>query len=781
MKKIQVHILSLTCLLLGVHQVFSQGNPAFDKFDEFRKNNFQEKIYVTTDREFYLAGEIIWFKVYGMDGSLHLPTDLSRIAYVELVSADSVAQMQEKVELNQGTGSGSWYIPTNIVSGRYLLRAYTNWMKNYDAAFYFEKELTIVNTFKALPELPSKEGISMQFYPEGGHLVSGIESRVAFQATNLPTSDAEFTAVLQNSQGDTIQHFKPEHAGMGSFRFIPEKDMSYQAAITYGEETTFARLPEVAEVGHVLSLEKNDDKVQVLVHSNTREDGLFLLVQSRNMVSHSVYKNLNNGRAGFSIAVEDLADGVNHFTLFNNAGMSVAERLFFKQPDNLMSIEIKSDQNQPAVKKMVNYQITATENANLSMSVFKLDSLNKEPSVNMVDYLYLTSDLDTRIQNPSYYLHEKTPTQHIDLLMMVHGWSRFDWEEVINPVETDKKYVPEVRGHLIQGEITHKESGLPGENINAYLSVTGKHPRFYVSRSDAQGRIKFEFQDSYGDTNIVIGTNQLLDSAYAFEIRDAFSQQYRPFVNYELDIDLPHTTPLIDRSIDMQAMNIYREANINTYTSEDADTALFFTKGDKHYLLDDYTRFSSMEDIMREYMPEVFVNVNKDGFSLRILDKEREIRYEDNPLVLYDGVPVFDMNKFMAVDPHKIRRIDVIRMRYFYGKSTFDGIISCLSYEQDLEGLTIDPTSLLINYKFAQLQRSFYSPEYSANTNSSLPDRRNLLFWKPDIVTNEEGVAEVEFSTSEESGTYRVVIEGISEDGIPGYSTVTFEVQEEVN
>ena len=475
------------------------------------------------------------------------------------------------------------------------------------------------------------------------------------------------------------------------------------------------------------------------------------------------------------------ADGVNHFTIFNDASLPVAERLFFKQPDNLMSIAIKGDQNQGAVKEMVNYQIIAAENAKLSMSVYKLDSLNKEPSVNIVDYLYLTSDLDARIHNPSYYLHHQTPAQHIDLLMMVHGWSRFAWENVMNPIEGDKKYVPEVRGHLIQGEISHKESGSPGENVNAYLSVTGKYPRFYLSRSDSQGRIKFELQDSYGDTDIVIGTNQLQDSAYTFEIWDAFSKGFQSFVNYELDIDQQLAAPLIARSIDMQTMNVYQEANINTYTSEDSDTSLFFMKGDKQYMLDDYTRFSSMEDIMREYMPEVFVNVNKGGFSLRILDNEHEVKYEDNPLVLYDGVPVFDMNEFMGIDPHRIKNIDVIRKRYFYGKSTFDGIISCSSYEQDLKGLTVDPTSLLINYKFAQLQRSFYTPDYSTNANSTIPDRRNLLFWKADILTSEEGVADVEFSTSEESGKYLMVIEGISEDGIPGYSTFTFEVNNEVN
>ena len=208
MKALRINLLTIIYLLLAVHQAFPQKNAALDKFEAFRKQNFTEKTYVTTDREFYLAGELMWFKVYGMDGSLHLATDLSKIAYVELVSADSIAQLQAKVSLEEGTGSGSFYIPTNIVSGHYRLRAYTNWMKNYDPAFYFEKEITIVNTFKRLPlPPPTSEGISLRFFPEGGQLVSGIESRVAFQASNIPGNQAAFSGVLQNNLGDTILHF----------------------------------------------------------------------------------------------------------------------------------------------------------------------------------------------------------------------------------------------------------------------------------------------------------------------------------------------------------------------------------------------------------------------------------------------------------------------------------------------------------------------------------------------------------------------------------------------
>ena len=436
MKSIAIRI-SVTFLLFIIqNHSFAQVNTVFQKFDKYRKDNFQEKVYVTTDREFYLAGEIIWFKVYGMDGSLHHPTNISKIIYVEVISSDSTAHLQAKVELNDGCGSGSFYVPTSMASGSYVLRAYTNWMKNYDAEFYFHKEITIVNTFRQLQRKTFADSIDLQFYPEGGHLVAGIESKVAFQAINAQGKGLDFEGILMNVTGDTILSFSPEHAGFGSFNFVPELGVSYKAIVESNGKTFYMQLPLVDEFGFVLSVEGHDDMVSVSVESNTSNSGVYLLVQSRNIVSHSLHKSLNNGKTSFLISKKDLADGINHFTLFNDDNEPVAERLFFKQPEKLMSINIKGEQKPASVKEKIIYQISTVGNpkSKLSMSVYKLDSLNKETSANIVDYLYLVSDLQAPVSNPSYYLGNQSPEKHTDLLMMVHGWSRFNWDEVLAPV-----------------------------------------------------------------------------------------------------------------------------------------------------------------------------------------------------------------------------------------------------------------------------------------------------------------------------------------------------------
>ncbi|RYF97003.1 MAG: hypothetical protein EOO02_21340, partial [Chitinophagaceae bacterium] len=119
--------------------------PVLKQFSEFSKRNVQEKLFVHTDKEFYLAGEIVWYKLYYMDGVNHQPMDLSKLAYVEILDQNNRPVMQGKNALKSGAGKGSFYLPSSVNSGSYKLRAYTNWMKNFDAGYYFEKDITIVN------------------------------------------------------------------------------------------------------------------------------------------------------------------------------------------------------------------------------------------------------------------------------------------------------------------------------------------------------------------------------------------------------------------------------------------------------------------------------------------------------------------------------------------------------------------------------------------------------------------------------------------------------------
>src|SRR5690242_4017760 len=91
-----------------------------NRFTQYREKAIQEKIFVHTDKEFYLAGEIVWFRLFYVEGTTHKPLDLSKVAYVELIDKDNKPAMQAKIALKQGHGDGSFFLPVSVPTGNYL-------------------------------------------------------------------------------------------------------------------------------------------------------------------------------------------------------------------------------------------------------------------------------------------------------------------------------------------------------------------------------------------------------------------------------------------------------------------------------------------------------------------------------------------------------------------------------------------------------------------------------------------------------------------------------------
>jgi len=209
------------------------------------------------------------------------------------------------------------------------------------------------------------------------------------------------------------------------------------------------------------------------------------------------------------------------------------------------------------------------------------------------------------------------------------------------------------------------------------------------------------------------------------------------------------------------------------------DSSNFYGKPDASYLLDDYTRFTVMEEVMREYVPGVMVRKRKDGFHFMNLNDAHKSIFTEDPLVLLDGVPVFDIDKIMEFDPLKVKKLDVFTHRYYLGNVSMTGLVSYTTYTGDLAGFVLDPRSVVVNYEGLQLQREFYSPPYDTpkQRESRWPDQRNVLFWAPQVVTK-DGRQHLEFYTSDVAGDYNIVIRGMTADGLSGSAVYAFQVKQ---
>ncbi len=744
----------------------------------------QEKIFAHTDKDFYLAGEILWLKLYVVDAAFHRPMDLSKLAYVEILSREQRPVLQAKIALANGAGSGSFQLPFSIPSGNYIFRAYTNWMKNMGPDTYYEKVVTIFNTLRnneardSLPPVPAAGPENdIQFFPEGGNLVKGLPNRVAFRIADRSGKGLPSKGALVNTAGDTLARFQTLLFGMGQFSFTPAESTGYKAVFDIKDHSGITQdLPPAEDKGFTMELDDaGQGRLSVTVRTPTpvraEEAMIGLVVHTRHSITRIDEKNISSGEARFTVETNGLEDGVSQFTILNSRKIPVSERLWFHYPARL-TLTPHTDKETYSPREKVTLDISARDSSgrpiqlNGSMAVVLQDSLQSTGSEDIQNYLLLSSDLRGTIESPGYYFSDNSRevTAGMDLLMRVQGWRRFR-----QPAATFK-YPPEYAGLLVTGRITHRLTGAPAAGIPTWLSAPGQRFQLGYGISNKDGDLQWNLGMLYGAHELVVQTgNPLIDSLYRIDLLSPFAD---PLVSGELPpFQLPTATRdlLLRHSIGAQAQNAYQPDKRQHFLQPLlTDTANFYGQPDKRYLLDDYTRFTTMEEVMREYVREAKVHDSKGKFTLNLQsDQANQLFFDDPPLLMVDGVPISDFTGIIHFDPLKFRKIEIVTKRHLLNDSLFNGIINYRTYQGDLSGFPVDRNATIEEYEGLQLQREFYSPVYETKNeqDSRIPDLRNTLYWSPGIFTNQDGRQQCSFYTSDLPGRYTALIQGITAEG----------------
>ncbi len=782
-------------LILILPSAFSQnmlvGKNLLNNYNQYRNEFFQEKLFVHTDKDSYISREICWFRIYYVDAFNNSPANLSKIAYVEILDRNNRPMLQQKVSLKPGESNGSIIIPINIPSGTYRLRAYTSWMKNFDPEYYFEKPIRIINTKNLQPDSTFRKikKYDIQFFPEGGNLVRQIESKVGFRITDAYGRGLECEGLLMNQNGDTILKFQPLHMGLGNFIFTPATGQSYKALIRFPQgETITKELPAAYASGYVISLSKNHSSqvtLNVRVSEDMEDEDIYLVVHGQRSILPAKSGRLSGHSFSFAVDSGELEDGISQFTVFNRDGQPVCERLYFKFPENKLLISAATNPDY-GIREKISLNLTSKDqqgspvSADMSLAVYRLDSLQDIDETNIRNYLYLSSELGA-IESPAFYFEDngKSREQDMENLMLTHGWRRFNWKDIVQHKSLAVEFSPEFDGHIITGKLVNNKTGqgVPYEGV--YLSVPSTRTQYRPTLSDGTGRVKFEVTGFYGTQELVVQTNPKEDSASHIEISSPFSQNFAPGLLPEFPIPNINSPTLLYQSIHEQVRHVYNGTRLSKFNMQSVDSNTFYVVPDEKYILDDYTRFQTMEEVLREYVRSMKVNRRGDNFQIFLVNNPIKRFFPDEPLILIDGVPFFYTNELIQQDPLKIKRLDLINRQYAIGYQTYPGIINLITYQGDLDGIVLDPHALVLDYPGIPEAREFYSPKYETEEqfNSRMPDFRSLLYWSPEIKSGADGEKQLSFYTSDLPGKYALVVQGISNSGVPGSHVVFFTVK----
>jgi hypothetical protein len=444
-KIISVVFALMSCLGMAAQKI----EPALNSLNT---QSATEKIYIHYDKEYYVAGETIWFKAYLYTNGL--PSTLSNNFYLQLIGIDGKIISNKKYPVQGATIKGDIELPNSLPQGYYHIRALTPGILNSSHDFLYSKNLFVFNpsstttnklNFSPLPSL------SVQFFPESGHLVAEILSVIAFKATDSTGRPASINGTIKMDDGTVITRFKSFYNGMGKIQFRPQAGKKYIAAVGINGQTGFYPLPEVEAAGINLRIENEKGGKMFLLSRSKRQkenyDKLRLIAQINNLV---VYENEINFDNYFSVKghllTDSLPSGILHFIVFDKEGKPIAERLTFVNNGEYESkggIEIVKKGTGKREENMLEINFPELAQRSISVAVTDVETSSPVSHENIISKFLLTDDLKGFIDNPAWYFQDKKDTLReaaLDNLMLVHGWNRFSWNKILTDDFPGKKY-----------------------------------------------------------------------------------------------------------------------------------------------------------------------------------------------------------------------------------------------------------------------------------------------------------------------------------------------------
>ena len=542
MKNKRILFLLSFCLSLAI--AWGEIPPAKVIFQQYMNqaqtfaNNFpREKAYLHFDNTSYYVGDTIWFKAYVTLAEQQIFSQISRPLYVELVDQTGHIADKQIIKLTQGEGNGQFVLPRSMLSGYYEVRAYTRWMLAFNEPQYFsrtfpiyqlansdklERSITTYELSSSMENRPSetKEKLSVRFFPEGGQLVEGVTSQVAFKAESKDEGNIELSGTIYTKEGAEISSFETLHDGMGHFKYTPSAQPAVAKVDFQGKKYEFT-LPQALPNGYVLSTVNNAGALLVKVSCNaaTPQDTLavFISHQGRPYV-HQLISCRADTPQEFILPTRKLPAGVLQVSLINRAGNTLCERFVFSNPRAplQLSAEGLKEVYTPYAPIRCELQVKNAKGEPISgdVSVSIRDAVRSdylEYDNNIFTDLLLTSDLKGYIHQPGYYFASPSPRKQteLDILLMVHGWRKYDMSQAISTAPFTPLQLPEAQ-LVLNGQV--KSTILKNKLKDIALSVIVKKDDQFITGgtvTDENGRFTIPVEDFEGTTEAVIQTRKV--------------------------------------------------------------------------------------------------------------------------------------------------------------------------------------------------------------------------------------------------------------------------------
>jgi hypothetical protein len=758
-----------------------------------------EKIHVHFDKDIYLPGETIWFKAYLFEENL--PTQRSTNFYISLYNQNGQAIEQKLCPVINATANGFFTIPDTITASQLLCRAYTGWMLNFDSSFLFTKTIKLYTT----SQQAAKQNLttSLHFFAEGGDVIENERNTIAFKANYSNGLPYNFSVVIKKQgSDDTLAAIQTQHDGMGRFDLEIEPGQTYYAAWTDNTGTLQKTiLPQAKANGVSFKMVQQKNKLIYNIASRLpQNDSVYIIAWMYQSVVYNKAVAITNGdRYTGMFETDSLPAGVLQLTVFDSNRQPVAERICFINNNYAVTpaLQNKNISLQKRSKNEIEIAAADTIPANMSLSITDADFNNEQSEENIFTSMLLRGDIRGYIHKPAYYFNaaNKEAKGHLDLVMLTHGWRRYNWDALLAGKLPAINYQPD--NYLsAYGQIS--ENLLPklkkDETVNLVVKTKDSTTNYFLAMPDKKGLLKYEnlfFYDTarlyysfntqkeynkqmtFGKSNYTLAQPQWIPAG-AFLQKDTtgtnISNTVAVFKHH-----LANSNAVFNKEKTLQAVSVKSGGwrnwkNDPIIKLDERYTNGMFSGGANVYAVDlihDESSWKKLDifNYIRNKIPGLFIGSYNAVYG-------RPLTFRDKGVIIYIDEVEVTANELENLTISQVAYVKFIPN--FMGRGMDAGgssvapVLSVYSRKgSDLIDRTPKESDLgMVKIAGYSPVKEFYAPDYSQNNNLLGNDARTTLLWLPYIFTDKNNLSiPVTFYNNDFTKRFKVILEGINEEG----------------
>jgi TonB-dependent SusC/RagA subfamily outer membrane receptor len=632
------------------------------------------------------------------------------------------------------------------------------------------------------------EAADIQFLPEGGNWIIGKKSKLALRAV-FP--DGTPLLLQGHLEGEESTSFTTNAAGLGKLEFTPQQ-ADYVALVQDPSSGITRRisLPKALQHGLSIHVQNPSDGtvISALIQGAGVSGKLLVVTHTRGLINYMAEGTLANGVWGVRIPKKNLPSGIHTIAILDEQGRPLLERLVFVQNKDELNLTLSSTSAplRPRGKVSLDLQTAFQDSiaqASLSLSIVDLDQVEDQSDLQgtLFSHLLLTSDLKGSVYRPGSYFRKDLPNaaEELDLVMLTHGWTRFDWEDVLQKRFPDQGYYIE-QGITISGKIKEqtptkkglgggKITALVGEGVELLSTEYGPDGNFFLTDLQYQDSVSVTLtaEDlrarNFIDLAIAVPKLPFTQLSGVYPANSTWPKGLAATVG-ERNLMQQLNTNLMEK--ELEAITVEAE----TLQEEQTQARKIYGEGDAVIKPSDIPGGEGFINIFQLIQGRVAgVRVTFDGFNATVLIRGvGSLQAGVEPMYMLNNVPV-DASTLAQVSPRDVESVEVFKdpaRTAMFGSQGGNGVIAV--YTKTGASLVYSSVggTLVTKYSGYSIPRVFYSPKYEESSPANkFTDRRATLYWNPLIQTDASGKATVSYYNSETASKHLLILEGIDRQG----------------